>query len=551
MSDQRSSIRLVPLGGLGEVGMNCLAIEQEGAVMVVDCGMAFPFDDHGVDVIHPDFSWLLERSDDVAGIFLTHGHEDHIGGLPYLLRDLDVPVWGPPHALGLVERRLAEHDFAPDDVPLRVAEPGAVTTVGPFEVEPVRVSHSIVEASALAVRTQAGLVVHSGDFKFDPSPPDGEPTDEARLEALGDEGVALLLSDSTNVDVVGPSASEREVGRALEQLVLEADGLIVLAMFASNIQRLIMLGEIAAKADRRICLLGRSLITQHRVATDIGRLHWPSSLLVDPERAADLPRGSVLVLAGGTQGEPQSSFRRLALGRHTAVELDAGDTVIMSSRIIPGNERQVHEMMSELLRRGVRLHTRVTDPGVHTSGHANRAEQTKMIELVRPDAFMPLHGTFHHLTRHAELAASLGIDERIVTENGTAVRFDGRRLSRDGVVPHGRVQVALGGESLEPEEHERRIELGRAGVAVVSLVIEDGRIVSGPVVTTRGVPTVDDDAAALREVAGDVARAVGRFAGRRHRHLDLTEELRRAARRRLERLSGTRPTVEVHVLGDG
>ena len=537
-------IRLVPLGGLGEIGMNCLAVEQRDGIVIIDCGVGFPDNDLGVDIIHPDFRWLVERASRVCGVFLTHGHEDHIGALPYLLSEIETPVWGPPHALGLVQRRLAEHDFAPNEVDLRIATAGARYDVGPFGIEPVRVAHSIVEASALCLSTAAGTLLHTGDFNLDPDPPDGEPTDEARLAAIGDAGVALLLSDSTNVDIAERLGSERGVAEAVERLVEKAAGRVVVALFASNVQRLITFGEMARRFDRKLCLLGRSLDAHATVARDIRRVVWPSDLVVSPEEAMRMPRERVLVLAGGTQAEHGSAMRRISLGSHPIVRLSEGDTVIFSSRAIPGNERAVYAMMNDLLRLGVRVHSRATDPEVHTSGHPGRSELKRMIELVRPRCFLPVHGTLHHLERHAALATSLGISEAIVVENGTPVVCDGRSLRADGRVSHGKISVAKGGEPLSEEALRGRAELGRSGIVVVALVLDDVQGDRAAVrIVARGVPAVTGDGDAVRRLEQEAARAVGSF--REGRGVSLEEFVRRAVRRAAEDLSGTRPIVEV------
>lgn len=542
------TLRIVPLGGLGEIGMNCLAIEQSDGILVVDAGTSFPHDDLGIDVFHPDFSWLFQNAERVAGVFLTHGHEDHIGALPYLLDGLDVPVFGPPHALGLAKRRLAEHDFAAHELDLNEVRAGSLTRVGPFEVEAIRVAHSIVEASALCIETAEGFVLHSGDFNFDPHPPDGEPSDEARLAAIGARGVELLLSDSTNIDTPERAGSERAVGAALERIVSAASGRVVVALFASNIQRLILLGEIAQRTGRKLCLLGRSLTSQREIATAIGRLAWPSNLVVAPEDLQSLPRSRVLVLAGGTQAEPNSAMSRLAAGAHPYLSLDEGDSVVFSSRVIPGNERVVLALMNDLLRRGVVLHTRFSDPDVHTSGHAGRSEQRRMLELTAPRAFLPVHGTLAHLRRHAELAGEVGVGRTLVVENGQAVRFSRERgLALDERVPSGRVAVAPGGEPLSAETLKRRAELGRSGIVCVSAVIDDeGEAEVAPCVVARGVPLVDGDDAALGSIARDVLAALSRVRG--WRNVQLEDEVRRAVRRRVADISGARPVVEVLLL---
>lgn len=526
--------------------MNCLVIEDQGRSLIVDVGAAFPEEDLGIDVIHPDFSYLLEQRDNIAGVFLTHGHEDHIGALPYLLAELELPVWGPPHALGMARKRLNEHGFGPNEIDFRVATPGQSYSVGPFEVEPVRVAHSIVEASALAIRTSAGVIFHSGDFNFDPDPPDGEPTDEARIRELGDAGIGLLLSDSTNIDVPERAGSERSVGAALERLIEGAPARVVVALFASNIQRLMLLGEIARRTGRKLCLLGRSLEAQVACSKDIGRLNWLSDLLVSADEVREMKRERVLILAGGTQAERLSAMRRLADGVHPLLTLDPGDTVILSSRVIPGNDRPVIAMVNSLLRRGLTVHTRITEPGVHTSGHAGRSEQRRMLELTRPRCFMPVHGTLHHLRRHAELGQSLGVASTIVVENGSVVGFDGEHVSKVDSVPSGRIPIALGGEPLTSENLHRRQELARGGIAHVALALDGRKLLGPPVVATRGIPAVDGDDHSLRSIALEAARAVEQF--REGRGIDLQEHVRRTVRRKLEDLSGTRPVVEVSIV---
>jgi ribonuclease J len=337
------------------------------------------------------------------------------------------------------------------------------------------------------------------------------------------------------------------VGQALEELVREAPARVVIAMFASNIQRLILLGEIARRTNRKLCLFGRSLETQYAVASQIGRVSWPSDLVVSGDQAAQLPRERVLVLAGGTQAERNSALKRLSIGVHPLLKLAEGDTVIFSSRIIPGNDRPVFAMMNDLLRAGITLKTRFSDPGVHTSGHAGRSEQSRMIELCRPTCFLPVHGTLHHLQRHEELARQLGVAQTAVVENGTPVVCDGQKLWKDGTVPHGRVAIAVGGEALSSETHQRRLELGRFGVAFVSLALgPNDQLAAPPAVRTRGVPLVDGDDTALRAVAREIVRSVESF--HRGRGMTLAEFVRRAARRKLEDLSGTRPIVEVETL---
>ena len=553
MSSQKSPpppgvLRLVPLGGLGEIGMNCLALEQEEGLIVIDCGVTFPTTDLGIDVYHPRFDYLAARDTRFAGVVLTHGHEDHIGALPYLLASLDAPVYGPPHALELARHRLAEHGFGADDLDLVPVRAGETFEVGPFAIEPIRVTHSITDATALAIRTAAGLVVHTGDFKLDPAPPDGELTDEKRFGELGDEGVRLLLSDSTNVDSPGTSASERDVGDALTELVLAAKGRVVLGMFASNVQRLRTVGEIAQKAKRRLCLLGRSVGTHHRVAEAIGKLGWPSDLVASPEQAASIARDRLLVVASGTQAERGSALMRLANGTHPMLRLDAGDTVILSSRIIPGNDRPVFDLMGDLLRMGVEVISRITDRRVHASGHAHRDEQRRMLDLTRPRAFMPVHGTLHHLMRHAGLAREAGVAEVLVAENGDVVEVsESAAPMKAARAPSGRV-ATFGGDELADEVIRERAQLGRAGVACVTLVLDRrGTLLSPPGIASRGVAD-PSRAGAFRAVQAAVAQAVGQ-ADARIRAADdaIADVARLAARRAIESHTGSKPTVLVTV----
>lgn len=541
-----SDLRIVPLGGLGEIGMNCLALEHPEGVLVVDCGTSFPADDHGIDVIRPDFRYLESVKDRVVGVFITHGHEDHIGAVPYLLSSLSIPVYGPSHALGLIRRRLQEHEFAEDAVKLRTAYPGTNYELGPFSVEPVRVAHSIVEASALCIRSSAGTIFHTGDFDFDPDPPYGEPTDEARILALGDAGVDLLLSDSTNVGIAGRMGSERMVGLALDRLVAQASERVFVGLFASNVQRLSKLGELAQRAGRKLCLLGRSLTTQVNVGHEIGRLRWPSDLLIPAEQLRDYPRERVLVLVGGTQAERTSSMYRLAKNNHRWVEVERGDTVLFSSRVIPGNERAVHEMVCDLLRLGAIVHTRHTDPDIHVSGHASRDEQAQMIELVRPKAFVPVHGTLHHLIRHAELARAQGLSTVEVIENGSPLYLRDGTLRRGDSIPHGRVAIDIGGQPLEDEALASRVELGRQGVVMVSLVIgEGGSLVVPPAVTLLGIPLMGEQDATVRAIALELARVVRHKA---KRHAPFEEDIRRSVRRIVADRTGCRPSVELHAI---
>jgi ribonuclease J len=516
--------------------MNCLALETDEDLVVVDCGITFPEDNYGIELLHPDFSYLFERADKVRGVFLTHGHEDHIGALPFLLQRLNVPVWGPAHALKLALRRVRDRvgDERQLKVDFRPAVPGERYLLGSFQIEPVRVSHSIIEATALFIQTPAGNVVHSGDFKFDPNPPDGQPTDEQRLSELGAQGVDLLLSDSTNIDNRSEAGSESGVADRLEELISETRERVVVGLFSSNIQRLISLGEIAKKTGRRIALLGRSLRAHVETAHYLGHLAWNSDQRLTNEELPTCPPSSVLVLAGGTQAEMGSALYRLAEADHPAIRLGAGDRVILSSRVIPGNDRRVSRMLSHLLR--LEVDTQWTQRELHTSGHANRLELEHMFELLQPRCFIPVHGARHHLHNHALLAAECGVPECLVIENGQVAGLRGGKLERLERVKSGRVALDLGKEPLSGEVLRQRAMLDRDGVLRAS-----------PQLSIWGVATFDEPDAS-RELARETEKLLqsqSKLWQRRGR--DMADELEKFLGWKMERLIGRRPHISVRI----
>ncbi len=538
------ALRICPLGGLGEIGMNCMALEQAEGTLLVDCGTAFPIDDRGIDVITPDFRYLERGRGQLSGLVLTHGHEDHIGAIPYLLRRFTLPIFGPRHALALVKRRLAEHELNVERLELIETRAGQRFSVGPFEVEPIHVSHSIVDATALAIRTAQGTVLHTGDFDFDPEPLDGEPTSEERFLELGLEGVELLLSDSTNVHTPVRSTSEKRVSEALKEAILAAPGRAFVALFASNLPRLRALGEIAHRCGRRLGLLGRSLENQVEVGRALGILRWPSDLVAPAERLRDVPAHQLLILAGGSQAERASALYRLAKGDHRYADVEPGDSVFFSSRTIPGNERPVGEVICDLLRRGARVVTVATDPEIHVSGHASREELAHMIELVRPRNLVPIHGTLQHLLEHAALARSLGVPCVQVIENGESLRL-ADSLRRDLSFPTGRIAIDLGGQPLGETELSSRGELGRHGVVLVSLVVDPkSMLVVPPSITLRGVPSASEGEFSVRGLTLAAARAA---AHARKRGRGVEEEVRRALRHAIAESTGSRPTIEIHL----
>lgn len=501
------TVRIVPLGGLGEIGMNCLAIESQGQVMLVDCGITFPDKDNGVDVIHPDFTYLADKDRTLQGVVITHGHEDHIGAVPYLVAKHVAPIYAPPYAAALLERRLSEHELpqVPAITPIRLHEPYAV---GPFRITHVRVTHSIADATALVIETPAGTIVHSGDFNIDPTPPDGDHFDAERLLAAGDQGVRLLLSDSTNVDNTGTSGSEATVIQALQSHIARAKARIVIVLFSSNIQRVKAVLEMSRRADKKVCLLGRSVHTHANIAKELGILDSFADVLVKPDDIENVPKGSALIIATGTQAEQGSTLQRLASETHPYLRLSPGDTVVLSSRIIPGNERPVFAMLNELERRQINVVTRHDDPNLHVSGHACQQEQRRMLELTRPQTFVPVHGTYHHLRKHAMLAAETGVKQTLVVENGTIVELDASTCRVVGTTPVGRVHIQSK-RALDSMALGDREQLARAGIAVVSFAIgADGNLLGDPDILTRGILAQDSSTELLAQAKATVSRAL-------------------------------------------
>ncbi|MFT3921753.1 MAG: ribonuclease J [Myxococcales bacterium] len=479
-------VRLVPLGGLGEIGMNCMSVECGDQRLLIDCGVTFPDHPFGTDVIRPDFSFLKEEPRARTALWVTHGHEDHIGAIPYLLREHPMPVYGPPYALALIKERLSEHALrrSPELFPIA---PGQRFQFGPFDAEPVRVTHSIADATALALSTPVGTIIHTGDFKIDPTPPDHERFDAERFRALGDAGVRLLLSDSTNVDTEGSAGSEQPVASMLEELVEAATGRVLITLFASNTHRLRAALDIARRTRRKLCWLGRSVQTHSRVAQSTGYLDRSDDILITPQQAMELPRQRVLFAATGSQAEPASALARIARRVHPQIALEPGDTVILSSRIIPGNDRPVIDVIDRLLLQGVEVVERRTNRAVHVSGHAHRQEQRTMLELTRPEFFMPVHGTFHHLSRHAELAREMGVRHTTLAQNGDVVELDARSLRVVDRVTSGRVHV-MRGQDVPDEVLADRSRLAELGTIAVSFVVDvRGNFVTQPDLSTRGV----------------------------------------------------------------
>lgn len=531
-------LEIVPLGGLGEVGMNCMTLACGQDMVILDCGVTFPGRDFGVNLIHPKLDWIVQNRDRVRAVLITHGHEDHIGAIPFLLRALQdgapegyelPPIYAPQYAIELMKKRLGEF---PDllEPSLRKTQRGQSFGVGCFEVEPYRVNHSIPESTGLILRTPAGVVVHSGDFKIEQDPPPGEPFDEERLRALAQDGVALLMSDSTNIDTAGDSGDEVEAAAALDVLIGQAKGRVVIAQFASNVYRMRAAMESARRHRRRVCLLGRSVENHATVARQLKHLRGFSDLLVSQDSARSIPRESLLVIATGTQGEKPAALSRLARGEHRALDLEAGDSVILSSRIIPGLEKLVYEMIDDLERRGVHVHHRKSDPEVHVSGHACRDELRALIDMVQPRSFLPVHGAFHHLRHHGALARECGVEDVLVVENGARLELNGR-LERVGDAPSGRVHIDWN-EPLDDQMLRDRMLMAELGFALVAVAFSGDRVISVEV-EARGFLREDQE-----DLLDDAAEFVDRELKSKGRRYDGPDDVERGARRALKRFFG-------------
>ena len=477
------TLRFIPLGGLDEVGMNCAALECGDTTIAIDCGIGFT-DQDGAQLMHADFTWLLERGDALDAIVVTHGHEDHIGALPYFLKYRRVPVYAPPYAAALIEDRLAEHRLK--GVDLRVGGAGSRTRIGSFTVERFGVHHSIADATGLILDTPVGTLVHTGDFKIESNPCEGQRFDHGRLKEVGEAGVRLLLSDSTGADVEGRAGLERDAEAALERHVAEAPERVVVATFSSNVYRLRAALRIARELGKKVCLLGMSVNKHVEVARALGLIPPVDNLLIAPEDVETLPPNDVMILAGGTQGEASSSLTRLARDEHTRMYLDEGDTVILSSRVIPGNELAVFDVINRFEERGIRVVTRREYPDVHASGHGSREEQRAMIRLLRPDAFVPVHGTHHHQRRHLEIAHEEGVEHTALVSNGRVLEVTRDSMRLGGRVTSGRIYID-GTRPMSEELMRERRAMGSGGSVALRFSLRGGRLRELPLVVSQGV----------------------------------------------------------------
>ncbi|MDQ3006010.1 MAG: ribonuclease J, partial [Chloroflexota bacterium] len=501
---KHGKLKIIPLGGLGEVGKNMTAYEFNHEILIVDAGMMFPRNDMiGIDYIIPDYEYLRGKASKVVGIIITHGHEDHIGAIHHLLNDIPAPVYATPLTLGLIEVKLARNN-ALGKATLNKVQAGGSVQIGPFKVEFFHICHSIPDAVGLGITTPAGLVVHMSDFKFDHTPVDGWPTDYAKLAEFSRRGVDLLLSDSTNAERPGWTPSEMVIGPAFDKVFMEAKGRVIVATFASLISRVQQVADATAKHGRRMALAGPSMIDNVKIARKLGYLDIADELLVPIDQALKMQDHKIVLMCTGSQGEPSSIVGRLSAGTNRQFDLKPGDTVVLSSHPIPGNEETISKTINRLLRRGAEVIYDAIAP-VHVSGHASQEEQKLLFGLVRPKHFIPIHGELRQLKQHAKLAVEVGVPEDgvIVVENGQTVELSGGRIKLGERIPGG--YIFVDGESIGEVDHDimrERGKLARNGIFLIDISVDklNGRLLHEPEIITRGFVSPEDAEELLPEV---------------------------------------------------
>ena len=545
---QEQALDIIPLGGVGEIGKNMTAYRVGEAILVVDCGLKFPDDDMlGVDIVIPDITFLLENAQNVVGIVLTHGHEDHIGAIGYVLKELNVPVWGTRLTLGLVRGKLEEHKLD-EQVVLNEVLPGSRIQIGPFDLQFIRVVHSIPDAVCLAIRTPLGVVLHTSDFKFDPTPIDGKLTDFAALSALGEEGVLVLVTDTTNVEKPGYTPSERTVGATLDEIFRDAKRRVIVASFASNIHRIQQVIEVSHKHGRKVVVLGRSMASTVRIALELGYLHDPGDTLVDLDALDRLAPEELTVVTTGSQGEPLSALSRMAEDEHKKIRLEPGDTVIISAHPIPGNEDLVLRTINNLYKRGASVYYDTIAP-VHVSGHANADELRLMLNLVRPRYVVPVHGEMRHMVHYRNMVIrEMGFSEDRVflLDMGDCLRFTPGGAEVVDRVPAGTVLVdGIGlGDVGDAVLRDRR-HLSQDGVVIITTAIDmqSGELLAGPDIISRGFVYERESNGLLEEAKQRVVQELSEAVLQGVEISTLKSAVRKSASKLLYERTGRRPVI--------
>ncbi|WP_031495012.1 ribonuclease J [Bryobacter aggregatus] len=497
-------LQVIPLGGLGEFGMNSMALRYEDDIIVIDAGMMFPDSELlGVDIVTPDFSYLKDHREKVRALILTHGHEDHIGGVPYLISQVNIPVYGTPFTLAMAERRLEEHHLL-KQTDLREVEAGGKFEIGPFKIHFIRVTHSIPSTVALAITTPLGVVLHTADFKIDQTPIDDEHFDLHAFAEYGKRGVLLLMSDSTNVERTGYSESERAVRPRLEQIFATATKRLIFSTFSSSIHRLQQIMDVAKKYDRKVAFLGRSMLATTELSHELGLLHIPDNILLRPQDIMDTPAHRLCCVVSGTQGEPMSSLSRVAVDNHKSLSVKQGDTVVLSSRIIPGNEKPIGRLMNHFARRGAEIIYGGGSPPIHVSGHGYREELKLILNLVRPKYFMPVHGEYLQLIRHAQLASHLvgqGLESTFIVEDGESLMIDERGARKGEKINAGRICIDSGslGDVVEDMIIRDRRHLSEDGFVIIVIGIDQGtgQMQGPPELISRGFVSLEESSELL------------------------------------------------------
>lgn len=544
-----SVLEIIPLGGIGEFGMNCMAVRYGDEMLILDAGMGFPEETaYGVDVCIPDFDFLEEFRDHITAIVLTHGHEDHLGALPYILKKFNVPVYCSYFTAGLAESKLEEHDLTADTLLHRVA-PRDVVDIGAFTVEFIRVSHSLVDCFSLAIKTPVGTIIHTGDYKVDETPVIGEPIDLRSFRRYGQEGVLALLSDSTNATVPGRTPSERAVIPAFEEIFGEAKGRIIVAAFASSIHRLQIVLDVAQQFARKVCVLGRSMQKNVEVADRLGYLDIPDGLLIPLNEAKHLAEEEIVLLVTGSQGESRAALSQMATQSYKGLTIDEGDTVVLSARIIPGNERLISRMIGNIYKRGANI-IEEKRRLVHVSGHASQEDIRIMTEAVRPKFVVPIHGEYRMLFRHKEFVRNhLGYDESqiILIENGDVLELDGERAAVVNRREIGRTFIDdTGFEEIERETVRERKQMAYEGIVTLVVVVDarTGELEMPPEIVTRGVRGFDSANGSLKDAQQVVAAAITGASRETLRNEELLKEhVRLELKRFIQKLSGAKPVI--------